>query len=216
MVRRRQPHSAQKRSSSQQQSSARKPSVAQTSSATGFVRIISGLWRGRKLPVHDAEGLRPTTDRVKETVFNWLAPTIPHARCLDLFAGSGGLGFEAASRQAEQVTLVELNPTAFRQLQRNIATLKTDRLQVVNQDALAYLNQTGTPFDVVFLDPPFRQGLLQQTITLLEENGWLANEAQIYVETEKELPLEGIPAHWHLHREKTAGQVSFRLFIRSK
>jgi 16S rRNA (guanine966-N2)-methyltransferase len=193
----------------QQNTSQKKPSA-------GFVRIISGLWRGRKLPVHDAEGLRPTTDRVKETLFNWIAQDVPRAKCLDLFAGSGGLGFEAASRQAEMVTLIELNPLAFKQLQTNIASLKGDNLQAVNSDALSYLKQPGTPHHVVFIDPPFRKGLLDETVALLESNGWLADDAMIYIETEKELALEGIPTHWHLHREKTAGQVCYRLFERQQ
>lgn len=192
----------------QQNSSQNKPS-------TGFVRIISGLWRGRKLPVHDAQGLRPTTDRVKETLFNWLAQEIPGAHCLDLFAGSGSLGFEAASRQAQAVTLIELNPTAFKQLEHNIAALNATNLRAINSDALAFLKQQGTPHHLVFIDPPFRQGLLSEAVSLLEQNGWLADEALIYIETEKELALEGIPANWRLHREKNAGQVSYRLFERS-
>ncbi|MBF4244622.1 16S rRNA (guanine(966)-N(2))-methyltransferase RsmD [Vibrio anguillarum] len=192
----------------QQNSSQNKPS-------TGFVRIISGLWRGRKLPVHDAQGLRPTTDRVKETLFNWLAQEIPGAHCLDLFAGSGSLGFEAASRQAQSVTLIELNPTAFKQLEHNIGALNATNLRAINSDALAFLKQQGTPHHLVFIDPPFRQGLLSEAVSLLEQNGWLADEALIYIETEKELALEGIPANWRLHREKNAGQVSYRLFERS-
>ncbi|ASU23511.1 16S rRNA (guanine(966)-N(2))-methyltransferase RsmD [Vibrio anguillarum] len=192
----------------QQNSSQNKPS-------TGFVRIISGLWRGRKLPVHDAQGLRPTTDRVKETLFNWLAQEIAGAHCLDLFAGSGSLGFEAASRQAQAVTLIELNPTAFKQLEHNIAALNATNLRAINSDALAFLKQQGTPHHLVFIDPPFRQGLLSEAVSLLEQNGWLADEALIYIETEKELALEGIPANWRLHREKNAGQVSYRLFERS-
>jgi len=193
----------------------RQQNTSQKKPSTGFVRIISGLWRGRKLPVHDAQGLRPTTDRVKETLFNWIAQDVPRAKCLDLFAGSGGLAFEAASRQADKVTLIELNPTAFKQLQTNIAALNASNLNPINSDALNYLKQQGTPHDVVFIDPPFRQGLLNEVIQLLEQNGWLAEHAVIYVETEKELSLDGvIPAHWHLHREKTAGQVSFRLFNR--
>ena len=193
----------------------RQQNTSQKKPSSGFVRIISGLWRGRKLPVHDAEGLRPTTDRVKETLFNWLAQDVPRAKCLDLFAGSGGLGFEAASRQAEMVTLIELNPSAFKQLQTNIAALNASNLTAVNSDTLSYLKQAGTPHHVVFIDPPFRQGLLDETIQLLEKNGWLADDALIYIETEKELTLDNaIPAHWHLHREKTAGQVSYRLFNR--
>ncbi|KFI11581.1 16S rRNA (guanine(966)-N(2))-methyltransferase RsmD [Vibrio coralliilyticus] len=194
----------------------RQQNTSQKKPSTGFVRIISGLWRGRKLPVHDAEGLRPTTDRVKETLFNWLAQDVPQAKCLDLFAGSGGLGFEAASRQADKVTMIELNPNAFKQLEKNIAALNSNNLTAINSDALSFLQQAGTPHHVVFIDPPFRKGLLEQTVTLLESNGWLANDAMIYIETEKELALEGIPTNWHLHREKTAGQVSYRLFERQQ
>ncbi|OEF26114.1 16S rRNA (guanine(966)-N(2))-methyltransferase RsmD [Vibrio rumoiensis] len=178
----------------------------------GFVRIISGLWRGRKLPVHDAEGLRPTTDRVKETLFNWLATDIPHARCLDLFAGSGGLGFESASRQAELVTMIELNKHAHQQLVKNSQQLKANNIEIFNQNALQFLQKEGTPYDVVFIDPPFRQGLLEETITLLQDNHWLSPNALIYIETEKELTLPTLPEHWQLHREKTAGQVCYRLY----
>ncbi|EJO2021140.1 16S rRNA (guanine(966)-N(2))-methyltransferase RsmD [Vibrio vulnificus] len=192
----------------------RQQNTSQNKPTTGCVRIISGLWRGRKLPVHDAEGLRPTTDRVKETLFNWLAQDIPHARCLDLFAGSGGLGFEAASRQAEQVTMLELNPKAFAQLQQNVTALKANNIKVIQGDALQFLKQQGSPHHVVFIDPPFRQGLLAEAVTLLEQNGWLAEDAMIYIETEKELQVEALPASWHLHREKTAGQVSYRLYER--
>ncbi|WP_428773622.1 16S rRNA (guanine(966)-N(2))-methyltransferase RsmD [Vibrio sp.] len=193
----------------------RQQTPSQKRPQTGFVRIISGLWRGRKLPVHNADGLRPTTDRVKETLFNWLAQDVPRSRCLDLFAGSGGLGFEAASRQASEVVMVELNPAAFRQLQQNITSLKADNLTAINADALQYLQATANPFDVVFIDPPFRQDLLADTVQLLEANGWLAPNAMIYIETEKELHLTGIPEHWQLYREKTAGQVSYRLYERT-
>lgn len=192
----------------------RQQNTSQKKPSTGFVRIISGLWRGRKLPVHDAEGLRPTTDRVKETLFNWLAQDVPRAKCLDLFSGSGGLAFEAASRQADVVTMIELNPKAFKQIEQNIGALKATNIKAHNTDALTFLKQQGEPQDVVFIDPPFRKGLLTETVSLLEENGWLADDAMIYIETEKELALEDIPAHWHLHREKTAGQVCFRLFER--
>ncbi|QTG89594.1 16S rRNA (guanine(966)-N(2))-methyltransferase RsmD [Vibrio furnissii] len=193
----------------------RQQNPSQKRAPSGQVRIISGLWRGRKLPVHDAEGLRPTTDRVKETLFNWLTQDIPHAKCLDLFAGSGGLGFEAASRQAEKVTMLEMNPQAFAQLKTNIAALKASTIEAINTDTLAYLNQPGQGYDVVFIDPPFRQGLLQQTVQLLEQNGWLAPNAMIYIESEKELPLTELPEHWQLYREKIAGQVCYRLFERT-
>lgn len=192
-----------------------KKNIASKTSTAGFVRIISGLWKGRKLPVLDVQGLRPTTDRIKETVFNWLAQDIPKARCLDLFAGSGGLGFEAASRHAENVTLIELNVTAFKQIQKNISTLNGNNIQAINMDSLTFLKQTGTPYDIVFIDPPFRENLLGETLTLLESNGWLSKDAIIYIETEKELLLEKIPTHWHLYREKSAGQVCYRLFKRN-
>ncbi|MBY8233664.1 16S rRNA (guanine(966)-N(2))-methyltransferase RsmD [Vibrio fluvialis] len=192
----------------------RQQNPSQKRAPSGQVRIISGLWRGRKLPVHDAKGLRPTTDRVKETLFNWLAQDIPHARCLDLFAGSGGLGFESASRQADKVTMLEMNPQAFAQLKTNIAALKASNIEAVNTDTLAYLKQPGQAYDVVFIDPPFRQGLLQETVQLLEQNGWLAANAMIYIESEKELPLTELPESWQLYREKLAGQVCYRLFER--
>ncbi|MBD1576446.1 16S rRNA (guanine(966)-N(2))-methyltransferase RsmD [Vibrio sp. S11_S32] len=187
---------------------------ANKKSTGGFVRIISGLWRGRKLPVYDAEGLRPTTDRVKETLFNWLASDISQSRCLDLFAGSGGLGFEAASRQAEHVTMLELNKSAKQQLSQNVSNLNANNIEVLQQDSLLFLQQSGTPYDVVFIDPPFRQDLLEKTIALLATNHWLAPEALIYIETEKELTLPALPQDWQLHREKTAGQVCYRLYQR--
>lgn len=191
-------------------------SSSQNTQSLGSIRIISGLWRGRKLPVHDAQGLRPTTDRVKETLFNWIASDIPHAKCLDIFAGSGGLGFEAASRQAEEVTLLELNTQAYQQLQQNAQALKATNIKVLNQDSLNFLKQEGSPYDIVFIDPPFHQGLLEKTVALLEENHWLADQAMIYIETEKELEMPALPSNWHPHRDKVAGQVRFQLLIREK
>ncbi|MCW8329523.1 16S rRNA (guanine(966)-N(2))-methyltransferase RsmD [Photobacterium sp. SDRW27] len=185
-----------------------------TTRREGFVRIISGRWRGRKLPVHDVEGLRPTTDRVKETVFNWLAPDIHEAKCLDLFTGSGSLSFEALSRGAHSVTMLELDKKAADQLEKNRLTVGADNAKIHQTDSLAFLSQSGTPHDIVFIDPPFRKNLLQEVITLLETNGWLAPHAIIYIEAEKELGDPDTPAHWHLHKEKTAGQVCYRLFER--
>lgn len=121
----------------------------------GQIRIIGGQWRGRKLPVRDSEGLRPTTDRVRETLFNWLMPVIRDANCLDCFAGSGALGIEALSRYAASATLIELDKHNARQLSENLAQLKIHNAQVINANTLTYLANSGTPFDVVFLDPPF-------------------------------------------------------------
>ncbi|WP_039032503.1 16S rRNA (guanine(966)-N(2))-methyltransferase [Leclercia adecarboxylata] len=182
--------------------------------AAGQIRIIGGQWRGRKLPVPDSPGLRPTTDRVRETLFNWLAPSMVDARCLDCFAGSGALGIEALSRYAASATLLEMDRSVAQQLQQNLVTLKAAHARVVNTNSLAFLAQTGTPHDVVFVDPPFRKGLLEETLTLLENNGWLANDALIYVESEVENGLPPVPAHWDLHREKVAGQVAYRLYHR--
>ncbi|WP_087020523.1 16S rRNA (guanine(966)-N(2))-methyltransferase RsmD [Thaumasiovibrio subtropicus] len=190
--------------------SRRKPA----SKPTGFVRIISGKWRGRKLPVHDSEGLRPTTDRVKETLFNWLAADLHDARCLDLFSGSGSLGIEALSRFAAHVDLIELDKTASNQLKSNIDSLQDTSAQVHNTNALQYLDGPATPYDIVFIDPPFRQNLLPDCIEKLEQNGWLSPHAMIYIEAEKELGTPTVPAHWRLHREKHAGQLSYRLYER--
>ncbi|MBU2869566.1 16S rRNA (guanine(966)-N(2))-methyltransferase RsmD [Colwellia sp. E2M01] len=185
----------------------------------GKIRIISGKYRGRKLPVLMAEGLRPTTDRVKETVFNWLMPYLHDANCLDCFAGSGSLGFEALSRGASEVTLIELNRTAAKQLSANKELLKAENLNVINSDALSFLKekQTATssiidakPYDLVFIDPPFRKQLVEQTALLLNQT-YLADQALIYVEMESE-SSQVIPANWQLLKEKVAGQVIYQLY----
>lgn len=182
----------------------------------GSIRIIAGKHRGRKLPVLMAEGLRPTTDRVKETVFNWLMPYIHDANCLDCFAGAGSLGFEALSRGAAQVHLVELNKAAAKQLLANKQLLKADNMVVNNTDVLSFLKtQTPQSFELVFIDPPFRQDLVTQTCELLE-GGWLAEQALIYVETETETEgSQQLPSNWQLLKEKVAGQVVYRLFQRT-
>ncbi|ELY3466833.1 16S rRNA (guanine(966)-N(2))-methyltransferase [Cronobacter universalis] len=185
-----------------------------TSSGSGHIRIIGGQWRGRKLPVPDSPGLRPTTDRVRETLFNWLAPYLVGARCLDCFAGSGALGLEALSRYAADATLLEMERGVAQQLQKNLATLKSSAAKVVNTNTLNFLSQNGEPHDIVFVDPPFRKGLLEETLNLLETRGWLAPQALIYVESEVENGLPPVPASWQLHREKVAGQVAYRLYLR--
>ncbi|MCL6414174.1 16S rRNA (guanine(966)-N(2))-methyltransferase RsmD [Aestuariirhabdus sp. Z084] len=179
------------------------------------VRIIAGQWRGRKLPVFDREGLRPTPDRVRETLFNWLSPWLPGSHCLDCFSGSGALALEALSRGAEQARMLERDSGATRQLQENLATLGDRNGEVILTDSLNYLdNESDQPFDLIFIDPPFRQDLVARCCQLLEQNGWLADNALIYVEAERELELDNLPANWELYREKTAGQVGYRLFQR--
>ncbi|MZG43066.1 16S rRNA (guanine(966)-N(2))-methyltransferase [Dickeya dianthicola] len=187
----------------------------QATSAPGQIRIIGGQWRGRKLPVPDSPGLRPTTDRVRETLFNWLAPVIQQSRCLDCFAGSGALGLEALSRYAAHATLLEAERNVAHQLTQNLSLLRADNAEVVNADTLQWLAKPASaqPYDVVFLDPPFRRGLLDDTLRLLEAGGWLAQETWVYIETEAENRTLAIPPTWALHREKTAGQVSYRLYI---
>jgi len=177
----------------------------------GSIRIIAGLHRGRKLPVLMAEGLRPTTDRVKETVFNWLMPFIQDSNCLDCFAGSGGLGFEALSRGASHVSLIELNKAAALQLKENQQLLKTDNITIINSDAISFIKSNTQKFDVVFLDPPFRKGFVEQTTQLLNENS-LADNALIYIEMESEQNDQKLPLNWKLLKEKVAGQVIYRLY----
>lgn len=180
-------------------------------STTGSIRIIAGKHRGRKLPVLMAEGLRPTTDRVKETVFNWLMPYIHDANCLDCFAGAGSLGFEALSRGAAQVTLIELNKAAAKQLQENKKLLNADNVIITNTNSLDFLKSSAKQhYDLVFIDPPFREGLVTQTAELLN-NDWLADQALIYVEMEVQ-SSQPLPNNWQLLKEKVAGQVAYRLF----
>ncbi|HDL6012941.1 TPA: 16S rRNA (guanine(966)-N(2))-methyltransferase RsmD, partial [Mannheimia haemolytica] len=178
----------------------------------GEVRVIAGLWRGRKLPVLNAEGLRPTTDRVKETLFNWLMHDIAHSRCLDCFAGSGSLGIEALSRQAQAVVFLEKFANAANQLKKNLQALKSEQGSVIHTDTLAYLAQknNGEPFNIVFIDPPFHQGFVPQVLNLLAENNWLAPNAILYVETEKNHPPLELPQGWQILKEKAAGMVVSR------
>jgi len=181
----------------------------------GSIRIIAGKYRGRKLPVLMAEGLRPTTDRVKETLFNWLMPYIQNTNCLDCFAGAGSLGFEALSRGAKKVSLIELNKAAAKQLLANKQLLKSDDMVICNTNVLDFLKAPApNKFDLVFVDPPFRQNLISQTCELLE-NDWLTEHALIYVEMEAEGNQE-LPNNWQLLKEKIAGQVAYRLFQRTK
>lgn len=189
--------------------------TARTTALPGCVRIISGKWRGRKLPVADAPGLRPTTDRVKETLFNWLMQDTTDATVLDCFAGSGSLGFEALSRYATHVTMIERDPALAAILKKNLQQLNSTDASIINQDCLHYLQQPAShQFSLVFIDPPFRMGLAEPCCRALEQHGWLSEQALIYLETEKELPLTAIPANWKLLKEKTAGQLAYRLWLR--
>jgi 16S rRNA (guanine966-N2)-methyltransferase len=178
------------------------------------LRIIGGTWRGRRLGFADAPGLRPTPDRVRETLFNWLAPWLPGSRCLDLFAGSGALGFEAASRGAAQVAMVEQSPQVVRSLHDNVDLLGAAQITIRQGDVLSYLQGPGQPWDIVFLDPPFHQGLVDPVLARLASGGWLHPQSRIYVEAEVELTLNP-PLEWTLLRSKQAGEVGYHLFAAS-
>ena len=178
------------------------------------MRIIGGKYRSRVLAEFEGMDVRPTGDRVREALFNILSLKIYGVRALDLFCGSGALGLEALSRYAAGATLIEMDRAVSQQLIKNLATLKAGNARVVNSNAMSFLAQKGTPHNIVFVDPPFRRGLLEETINLLEDNGWLADEALIYVESEVENGLPTVPANWSLHREKVAGQVAYRLYQR--
>ena len=178
--------------------------------AANQVRIIAGTWRGRRLSFDPVPGLRPTPDRVRETLFNWLGPVVRGARCLDLYAGSGALGLEAASRGAAAVVLVDSDPQVTAALGRQLESLGAQQVHVVRADVLQWLAGTASPFDIVFLDPPFRRQLLSPCIQQLESRGWLADQARVYLEAEKGLIPE-LPENWELLRSKAAGQVGYHL-----
>lgn len=176
------------------------------------VRIIGGDWRGRNLTFPEVAGLRPTPARVRETLFNWLQYDVLASRCLDLYAGSGALGIEAASRGAKQVVQVDADPLVCRQLKENTEVLAARQIKIVQQDVLRYLSGDADAFDLVFLDPPFAKGLAVQTANWLEDKLWLKPAAKIYIEVEKQLKLEGMPDNWQLLKHKTAGEVAYYLF----
>ena len=179
--------------------------------ASNQVRIIGGRHRGRKLSFPDQLGLRPTGDRVRETLFNWLQPLIPGARCLDLFAGSGALGIEAASRGAASVVMLEQAAPVVRSLRQNITGLGLEQVELIQTDALQWLNGPAQPFDIVFLDPPFADKLLGACCEALQR-GWLAEDARVYIEIDAGDALPELPEEWELLKQKKAGQVRFYLF----
>jgi 16S rRNA (guanine966-N2)-methyltransferase len=197
----------------------------------GRLRIVAGNWRSRLLDIADVEGLRPTSERIRETLFNWLAPTISGARCLDLFAGTGALGLEALSRGARSVVFVERSGVAARQLENNIDILTRPNaaeepsgpkrfaaesspanVQIVRGDALAYLQRsTANSFDIVFLDPPFAADMLEETCRLLADVGCVADGARVYIELDRAAELPTLPEGWTVEKNKTAGNVRYML-----
>ena len=164
------------------------------------VRIIAGKWRSRKISFPNIEGLRPTPDRVKETIFNWLAPHIVDARCLDLFAGSGALGFEALSRGAAHVVSVEKDPKAVSYIKDNKCTLKADGLEIIQTDSLKLIEApcASPPFDIAFVDPPYRLKVLPQCFLRLQQNGFLKPGAFIQFESEEPILKTDLPSSWEI------------------
>ncbi len=185
-----------------------------TKSKQGCIRIIGGQWRGRKLPVLDAEGLRPTTDRNKETLFNWLMPYLSGARVLDLFAGSGGLGLEALSRYAASATFVEFSRQASQQINSHFTTLglSPDQANLIQGDALKVLDRLTPAFDLVFLDPPFGKDLLGPCIQQLSAAGLVAAHGVIYLERATRDAAPVLPRDWLRLKSKASSAVTYELY----
>ena len=193
-----------------------KSNIASGSKTSGTVRIISGRFRGRKLPVLDVQGLRPTTDKNKEMLFSWLMPYISDARCLDAFAGSGGLGFEALSRNAKSCTFIELDKKVATKVADNIQLLNlaTQQAKIIQGNTLDRLNNLSHPYELIFLDPPFHQNLLPQTIACIAEQALLAIDGVIYIECEAQGMVYGVPENWQLIKEKRSAQILVRVYRR--
>ncbi len=178
----------------------------------GTLRVISGEWRSRVLDFDATSGVRPTTGRVRETLFNWLQHATAGAACLDLFAGSGALGIEALSRGARELTFVERSKRLASELRARLSLLNAqDRAQVVQADAKAFLQTCNKQFDIVFLDPPFSTDMTDGICATLEQRGLLNAKAYIYIETPRSGEPPSLPSNWALGRAKIAGQVSYQL-----
>jgi 16S rRNA (guanine966-N2)-methyltransferase len=175
-------------------------------SATNQVRINAGVWRSRLLKFPDAEGLRPTPERVRQTVFNWLGQDLTSKTCLDLFAGTGVFGFEALSRNAKSVTLVEFSRLAYQALEQNKMQLKAENIQILNSDAMQFLSHNTQKFDVIFLDPPYQKGWLDQLLPILEKH--LQAQGTLYVEAEYAIADS---AQWQVIKQGKAGNVFYHL-----
>jgi len=181
-------------------------------SKAGRLRIVAGNWRSRLLDIADVEGLRPTSERIRETLFNWLTPHLNGARCLDLYAGTGALGLEALSRGAASAVFVERDPVAERQLRKNIELLGAENAEIIPSGALEFLRSAApTPFDIVFLDPPYAGNLLGETCRLLVDTHQLADDALIYLEDERSRGEPELPRGWTILKDKTAGKVRYML-----
>ena len=189
-----------------------KPGAANKKPRPGRLRIVAGKWRSRLLDVADLPGLRPTSERVRETLFNWLAPCIQGARCLDLYAGTGALGFEALSRGAAQVVFVESSRRAAKAIEKSVQILGASAAVTHHGDATDYVrNAAPAPFDIVFLDPPFAGDGLEELCRLIEDHGVLAAGARVYLEQDRAKPEVVLPGRWQVLKNKTAGNVRYML-----
>ncbi len=178
----------------------------------GRLRIVAGKWRSRLLPIPDVEGLRPTSERIRETLFNWLGPRVYGTRCLDLYAGTGALGLEALSREASQVVFVESSTRALQGLRKSIQTLEAEGADVVQGDAFEYLRRSEPEsFDIVFLDPPFSDNSTDDLCRLIAERRLLRPGGFIYIEQDRQSALPDLPEGWQVTRSKTAGNVRYSL-----
>jgi len=178
------------------------------------VRIIGGRWRGRKLTFDPVAGLRPTGDRIRETLFNWLAADVQGARCLDLFAGTGALGLEALSRGAAHCDFVDLSPAAIDGVARHLEMLGASSLGDCHASTAQYFLETAAPaFDIVFIDPPFKLELAGEICAVLAGKNLVRDRGVVYVESDANSPAPEPPAGWHLYRDKIAGGVAYRLFL---
>jgi 16S rRNA (guanine966-N2)-methyltransferase len=176
------------------------------------VRIIAGAWRGRRIHFPDMPALRPTPDRIRETLFNWLQHSVAESRCLDLFAGSGALGLEALSRGAKQVVFVEQFPAAARALQEQLLRFGgASKGRVMEMGAARFLRTPAEPFDIAFLDPPFGKDALAEYMPMLDEGNWLKVGGLVYLENERLAGEPKLPGHWELLKSKSAGEVGYHL-----
>ncbi len=191
-----------------------KRSEKHKSVAMGAIRIISGRWRGRKLPVMDLDGLRPTTDRTKETLFNWLLGDTQNAQCLDMFAGSGGLGFECLSRHAQSVTFIEQNAAAAKLLRENCTRLgvTSEQADVREGNALQMVKNLPHPFQLIFIDPPFNKQLVNASLDALVNSDAVAPDCLIYIEQESSAGSPQVPQHWQRIKHKKTAQVEYALY----
>ena len=177
---------------------------------TNRLRIIGGRWRGVPIVFPPLPQVRPTPDRVRETIFNWLQSDVLGADCLDLFAGSGALGFEALSRGAKHVVFVDRDPKLADHLRQTATKLRAADVEIIGADALVFLQRPPRQFKVVFLDPPYALNVLSEVCSRLAQ-GWLAPNALVYLEATADAGLPALPSTWSVHRSKQAGQVGYHL-----